>query len=127
MSSSIYGLAPGEYCVTMTDQQDCTLDTCFTIKGSVSTFELQGSTIQISPNPVASGDWIDIQLSEKFWSAALKLQLTDSQGKKIWSENQENSRGILRFQVPENLPPGIYFLQVSSKNGQATGKVCLKK
>jgi len=127
MSSSIYGLAPGEYCVTMTDQQDCTLDTCFTIKGSVSTFELQGSTIQISPNPVASGDWIDIQLSEKFWSAALKLQLTDSQGKKIWSENQENSRGILRFQVPENLPPGIFYLQVSSKNGQATGKVCLKK
>lgn len=127
MGNSIYGLAPGEYCVTMTDQDNCMLDTCFTVQGSVATLELVRSLIQISPNPATFGDWIEIQLPEKLWGAEVKLQLIDSQGKKVWSENQKNTQGNLRFQMPENLPSGIFCLQVSSKNGQATGKICIKK
>lgn len=127
MSPSIYNLAPGVYCVTMTDQNDCMLDTCFTVNGSVSTLESNPSILQTSPNPVYIGDWMDIQVPDNFLGNEVLLLLMDSQGQIISREKRLNITSRQRFRLSTDLPSGIYYLQLTSINGQAIGKLSLKK
>lgn len=124
---NIQNLLPGIYCVTVTGENGCSIYACKAVGYLVGINEKHQSTLRISPNPIAPGDWLSIALPQNMEEGKIQLQLTDSQGKKVWSENQKNTQGNLRFQMPENLPSGIFCLQVSSKNGQATGKICIKK
>ncbi|MFN0035348.1 MAG: hypothetical protein ACKVUS_09780 [Saprospiraceae bacterium] len=128
-STSSYrnSLAPGEYCVTMTDMFNCSIDTCFVVNGPVATNESISAPLRLSPNPATPGDWLDIALPENFSGTEILLELMDGQGKKVIVEKMENPTASLRFRLPETLPSGIFFLRASSEGSQATGKVLLKK
>ncbi len=122
-----YGLAPGDYCVTLTDQNNCTLDTCFTIQGSVATKEVSTAALELFPNPATPGAWLTIQLPENLGSEQLVLELIDAQGKIIQSRLLDHTSESLRFQTPDTLNSGLYTIRLTSNKGQALGKISLKK
>ncbi len=128
IGSDLYSLAPGTYCVTITDQQNgCAIDTCFVVHGSVATQELPANNVQCSPNPARPGDAIEIKLPELFWGDEIVLEFMDAQGKKYPLGKVGNSSANQRIQLPAALSPGVFYLRVISVKSEAIGKLSLIK
>jgi hypothetical protein len=128
MGSEISGLAPGNYCVTITDMlNNCAVDTCFTVHGAVAAQEPTKTTLSLFPNPVTAGAWLTLDLPEKMMNAEIHLDCIDSQGKTIWSETSQYLQKSPRILVPEYMTSGIFNLRVSSTTAQLLGRFCVKK
>ncbi len=124
--ASISNLLPGTYCVTVTGANGCASSDCEDVGFVSGTVENADFSIQHFPNPAIPGEWLQIELPKYFSSTQILLELTDSQGKVIFSEKLENPAAGLRFQLPEAMPAGVCLLRVSSVAGQAIGKLLLK-
>ncbi|MFN0176817.1 MAG: T9SS type A sorting domain-containing protein [Saprospiraceae bacterium] len=121
----IHNLLPGTYCVTVTGANDCSSVECETVGFALGLDEKHVTPLRIAPNPAAPGDWLEIGLPEILSGAAI-LNLANNQGKTIMTESLENTSSTIRFQLPETLEPGIFFLQIWSENKHTTGKILLK-
>jgi len=122
----IQNLLPGTYCVTVTGANDCSSADCDEVGYTVGLEEKLVAPLRISPNPAGSGDWLEIELPKIFSGAIIWLELTNVQGKTFKAENLKNALTTIRFQLPETLVPGIFFLRILSENNQATGKILLE-
>ena len=73
----------------------------------------QFPAVKLYPNPTKDKLWVE--------SEAQHLRLYDSQGRLILQQ-QSNARTLLQL---ENLPPGLYLLQLQYKKGIQSKRILL--
>jgi hypothetical protein len=81
--------------------------------------------LQVYPNPVSSSATIQFSIPH---SSEVKIELFDLQGRKIQTIAEGNYRSgnhQLEFEI-ENLPPGIYLLQLQTDSGIESQKLIIQ-
>ncbi|HAD11997.1 MAG TPA: hypothetical protein DCF33_06110 [Saprospirales bacterium] len=113
---SLTNLPAGEYCVTTTDALGCTDSECFVLVATSATEEPDASAISVYPNPVTSGETVQIALME---GLASELQQV-----RIWSPD---GRLLREIDPAEWLKNGKMDLVLSGASGLYTLEIMLKK
>ena len=124
---NLFNLLPGYYCATVTGPNGCNSSDCEQVDFTVSASDKSSQRLHLFPNPAAPGDWIEISLAQDFTESLIMVELSDIQGRRIKAETLNNSEAYLRFQLPEALQEGVFFLRIISEAIQAEGKVVLKR
>ena len=107
-TEDISNLAPGNYCVTVTDVESCIKYQCFTVKDVSASEETEiFRGISIFPNPV--NDILFIKIEENI--ILTKIELLDTKGS-VLSVFSSETRQINMI----NLPSAVYFLKCYTKD-----------
>ena len=108
-TSGIYGLAPGEYCVTISECMGCTQFFCATVDVLNSAGVIQGLvSSRLYPNP--AGDQFVVELQFDTYQE-LQLYILDNQGRRI-AYQQTSGKVILVNWDIGSLSAGQYWLRV---------------
>lgn len=78
----------------------------------------------VVPNPVSSGNSFQIDLA-LFEGEDITIRLNDISGK-IISSWKSNTGNIMELNIPAELAPGIYQLEVVSQTKRAVTKICVQ-
>ncbi|RMG76806.1 MAG: HYR domain-containing protein [Bacteroidetes bacterium] len=103
-------LAPGEYCVTLTDANGCTKMACVVVDMINATQNpALENRISVAPNPTSGPLRVGFDLPAPHH---VRMEVRDALGRVVWEEKTMN---LTRDQIEINLPaqPGIYWLRVS--------------
>ena len=112
--NAIMGLAPGEYCVTISDCVGCTQHYCGTVEVSSSSGTMPGCiSSRLYPNPV--GDRFALELQFDVFQD-LSLAIIDAGGRRI-AYKQCSGRDIKLWWDTSSLNAGQYWLQIESAHG----------
>ena len=104
----ILNLAPGKYCVTVTDTESCSQTECFEVKDLTSSEETETSrAISIFPNPV--NDVLFIKIENNI--ILTKIELLDTKGSVLSIFSGETRQINMN-----NLPSAVYFLKCYTKD-----------
>ena len=107
-TEDIFNLAPGNYCVTVTDVESCFKYECFFVKDVTTSEETETSrAISVFPNPV--NDILFIKINENI--ILTKIELLDTKGS-VLSVLSSEIRQINMI----NLPSAVYFLKCYTKD-----------
>ncbi|MFT6335966.1 MAG: Leucine-rich repeat (LRR) protein [Saprospiraceae bacterium] len=100
---------------------------CNCSENSVATQEIsQIESLSINPNPIRSGERVVVSLDLN-QSVSMHAQLIDITGKVISAKQIHATEGRNEFIIDsQSLDVGLYFLQLSSKNGVTTKKVVIQ-
>jgi SprB repeat len=111
IDSVLLNLLPGDYCVTITDGNGCSRDSCIrvSILSGVNTPEIL--PIALSPNPVASSGTLYIKLPEIARNIPAHITIFDVAGNKIRQLNFDGNANPSVDFSGQPLPPGMYMLQ----------------
>jgi len=112
---NIANLAAGEYCITITDANDCTMMDCYQVEsGLVSVGEIELiSKIAIQPNPTQDKAQIKLEFQKE---VDLRVEFIDLTGRLLHSFDREvASQKDYELDV-STYPEGIYFVQISYDN-----------
>ena len=126
ITQDIEDLAPGEYWLFTTDQNNCPADTLFvTVPMFTSVENVLANEIKILGNP-AKGH-ITVQLSDYFiLNEKMQIQLFDVKGKLILENNMSANNSMLDIPV-RSINVGMYILQIINEQGENfIGKIYLK-
>ncbi|WMN12979.1 FG-GAP-like repeat-containing protein [Marivirga salinae] len=104
-SANISELTIGEYTVTVTDENGCSLTEKFTISGVTANGEKLNSQVSIYPNPTSQS--IKILHAE----AVEIITLYNAQGKLILTQKAKGTESNLQL---TQLPIGLYFIQLDN-------------
>lgn len=116
-SSIVTNLVAGTYSVTITDAFGCFTSETFDL-GIVSTKELADLVdINLYPNP--ANDIINLNLTLE-QANALDIQIYNSIGQQIWTSSLPAAEQHNLLIPVSNYSSGLYFMQVSSDQGQIT-------
>jgi hypothetical protein len=128
-SSYRFGLAPGTYCVSISQwNSPCTLDTCIVVLGPSSVADLsEGRALHISPNPAQAGGWSTVKPSEAVWPENAEAILYDMSGRAVWRHPVQMTPDGFRVNWPSELPQGQYSLHFLSEGRVVVGKILLHK
>lgn len=112
--SSIQGLAPGTYCVTISDCVGCNQTYCAAVEVASSLSVMPGLiAYKLYPNP--TDDQFVLQLQFENYQA-ISLDLMDGQGK-VQSHRQVSGKDLELSWNVSALPAGYYWLRVAGVNG----------
>jgi len=121
-NQNIYHLAEGAYMVTITDSNECTVqsDTIWIYDNQTATFDPEnlGSVIIY---PIPANDIIFIQFGDDISLGDIKIQLHSLSGEKI-SEYIANKTTALDIRT---LSEGIYIMKIFSHKGTAFKKISI--
>lgn len=120
---SITALAPGTYCVTVTDCLGCTELTCVDVvlSSALASFPDLISS-RLYPNPANNQITLDLLFSE---DREVRLRMWTMHGQLI-SDQVKIGLNIHHQWNIQDLPAGIYWLQVESQ-GQEAAKIWIKE
>ena len=110
----IINLAPGEYCVTVTDQYCGIAALCVLVEEEVATgmqADQNMPSLEVFPNPF-SGDFnVELNLPTE---GSYTFYLTDAGGKVVFSQYKKlgSGKNTLHFDLKEVLPSGSYELMM---------------
>jgi hypothetical protein len=105
-SQSLLVSSPGEYCVTVTDANNCSKSDCIYIEFTVGMDKITGQMLMIYPNP--SHGEVSFQYNEKFSGSSISI--LDFAGREIY---QDKLIGSNFHNLPAYFSPGIYFIRVN--------------
>ncbi|HRI01246.1 MAG TPA: hypothetical protein PK006_09370 [Saprospiraceae bacterium] len=113
-TKEINNLAPGKYCVTISDCNNCSQEQCMTVNAStLIEYTETHSSFQIHPNPCSN----QINLNFKFLQTQkLSLALIDANGTILATKFIEGVDINLKWDV-EVIPPGQYWIQIIHESG----------
>jgi SprB repeat len=94
-STTISGLLPGVYCVTVTDDRNCSINKCFVVSSTTASISPEKTALRLFPNPVAAGNQVQVSFPENLQGSTLMMEVMDVQGRVLWKEPVQVS--------PENL------------------------
>ena len=115
-TQTITGLAPGDYCVTVVDANDCAFDAgCVTVlAGTSSTGDLETlRSLSTMPNPTDGNLRVALELSDV---TDLDLQLTNALGQVVASRRFARTNEVQTDFDLSELPAGLYLLRVTDLN-----------
>ena len=119
-TSSIQGLAPGDYYCDITDENACTFRTdVYTVARSVGVAELDGlNNFQFFPNPTNDVLNIDLTFDSK---TEFDVNIIGLDGKLL--HQTTFNRSFLRTSIDvSNMENGMYFIQIANNTGVKTEK-----
>ncbi|MGK0364524.1 MAG: hypothetical protein ACI85O_001581 [Saprospiraceae bacterium] len=108
-TAMIENLTAGDYSVTLTDAEDCSITTLITVSFVTGTQEeKQNIDLFISPNPAYN--FINIHLSQIAAASATELTIMDAHGQILQTVNRDKLREG-QFHLPTK-QSGVYFLRL---------------
>jgi hypothetical protein len=111
------------YCVTVTDTNNCTATDCATVDFSIGINDILSSVSGIYPNPASESVNIIFSGSEK----SVSISLISSTGQVIRNSQFENivAGGKAEMKIAE-FSPGIYFVKIQSDRGTVIKKLVIE-
>lgn len=118
------GLSVGSsYCVTITDDNNCSDTACVSILTSIETLNDAPNAFKVYPNPTTGNVFIDI-ITES--SDEVQLDVYNTTGQNVQSTQLPSQ--TTRFELNMNeLPIGIYVLRFAVDNKVTTKKLILQR
>ncbi len=123
--SLITGLDQGRYDVMISDARGCEFQLSATILtvGTLDPIDLGFSKFQAYPNPAINSLTVDMTLDNP---DQIRLTLLDIQGRELNSQSFENRLSV-ETQIPtDNIPSGIYLLQVRTSRGMIHKRIMVR-
>ncbi len=122
----ITNLGAGEYCVTITDTlRNCSVDTCLSVLVSVS--DPANQDVQISPNPAAPGQQVDLRLPGIPAGQETTFEVVDVQGRFVDGRSVRNESDRFLFHIPEDAVTGFFMIRIRQSNGTSfIGKLLVR-
>ncbi|MGB3779307.1 MAG: T9SS type A sorting domain-containing protein [Tunicatimonas sp.] len=111
ITSTVSNLVMGDYSVTVTDAQGCTVTRSFTVEGVTSVEEQARVKVDVYPNPVHNVMGIDVPFGSKIKGGTFY----DPLGKKVIEVNLVEGKNRLDVQT---LKPGSYLLKLDNGSSQ---------
>ncbi len=113
---SLFNLAPGNYTVSITDQNNCKKELFFIVDAITNTSEALGdnTSFEILSNPIQAGQSILIKTSRNLKGVWI-VKIFNANGAYL---HQQSFRALGQEEVvtiPYHFEPGIYFIQAFSK------------
>ena len=126
-TQNIGNLAPGEYCVTITDSNGCQQTICATVlDGPLAVNSIEDLKVfTISPNPVTDSDLlVELQFSS---NKDIQISLINALGQEVYFSKQLNVTDFSTQINTSTFSTGVYFLRVTSlKDNQIVTKRIIK-
>lgn len=98
-----------------------TRNLCNMIPTSTQNIGNISAVAKLYPNPAYSKATLDITLAT---STDATINVVDMMGRKVWSTQQELTKGVNRVNIPlNNVTAGVYFVQIMNGTGQLTYKL----
>lgn len=95
------------------------------INTNTASGEIGNMSIQVSPNPVPTEQSMTMYLDQQDFAGAIYWELIDIRGSRCISGQKANPSG--RMVIPtDNVPPGLYLLQLQAGNTSGVTKVIVK-
>lgn len=115
-TEDIDSLAPGTYCVTVTDSYCGTAELCITVEeGPNAIPELAADAFSVGPNPFSNGIQL---LPGSAVPGPMTVSLSDISGRQLLRQELETMPVSGYYLVTgAGLAPGVYMLQVHTANG----------
>lgn len=111
-SEDLFDLEPGSYTVTVTDDQDCTETAMIDIVTDIAEPD-ETNEIRVYPNPFRS----ELTLEWDFLTASgITLRIYDVNGRLVHKREITGNPSRAELET-HDLPPGMYWIWVESKNG----------
>ena len=102
----------GSYSLTVTDQDSCQATAALNVTSTYETALIRSA--RLFPNPTSGELWLDLQLAE---AAPLELYVQDVLGR-VWMDKPLGALSEQRVRInAEQLPAGVYWLALRSKEG----------
>ena len=109
-SSTIENLCPEEYCVSITDNRGCTVDTCFVLSLPVGVVNEGLPTFHLIPNPAS--DVLSVQMMSVF--EEVRYDLFNSLG--LLTKSGVLNRGVNEIDL-KSVGSGLYTIVLQENNG----------
>lgn len=111
----LHDLLPGTYCVTITDNNGCTQDTCFTVSYPNAVQE-SGKPVELHfyPNPAFAGETVAISSPAISPGNNYTVSLSDLAGRPILKTTKMADNQEIKCEIPRGLAGGIYLIEVGS-------------
>ncbi|MBI3502475.1 MAG: T9SS type A sorting domain-containing protein [Bacteroidetes bacterium] len=121
-TASITGLAQGTYTLTITDANNCTDISVYTVSCPNAVTDLSPQDVfTVYPNP-SNGD-LRLTINEvRFINA--DMEIYNVFGEKMYSEKISNHKSVI---INLNLATGIYFLNIKTEKESFTQKISIQK
>ncbi|MBN8684192.1 MAG: SprB repeat-containing protein [Chitinophagales bacterium] len=112
--TQLTNLPAGDYCVSITDVDGCSADTCVTVPFWSATHNPETLDFTLFPNPVTLGAVLNIQhvehLSQNFYHA----EILQSDGTAFVCQILRQTQTDLQVQIPDNISAG--YAQIRLRN-----------
>jgi SprB repeat len=117
VTQSLENVLPGPYTLTVTDADSCQNVFYFTVQVEVAAGEEQAVPFRavIVPNPsgVAGAEvWLELTQPQM-----LTVQVLDGLGRVLFTKKAFATAGETRWNLPQGLPPGVYWVVVKNGGG----------
>lgn len=119
---AITNLLPGEYCVTVRDAANCTVQTCVRVDYVSASEDVAVSSLQIFPNPLKLGQPLSVQLPSNQTAPIASMSLYDATGRECARFEGPSPSGAT-WVLPGHLPAGLFTLKVRTTDTYLVGKL----
>jgi hypothetical protein len=116
-------LVPGEYTVTVTDANGCTVTG--TVDVMVSTQAIEGlNSFYMGPNPTTGTVDLSLRMDSPL---ALQIELQDITGRTLFRLEEDKTTDFKRTIDLSSYSDGVYLIRIITENGQLTKRLVVSK
>ena len=116
----------GTYTVTITDANGCSTVETYTVSNTTSINQSAATnwTVNLYPNPAETTAIIDVQLSV---SADVQIRLVNVTGQLLETVNYSATQSIQHTVNVQDLPSGVYMVQILADKETTTRRLVVKR
>jgi hypothetical protein len=104
--TQLNNLPAGDYCVSITDVDGCSADTCVTVPFWSTTHNPETLDFTLFPNPVTLGAVLNIQHTEHLSQNFYRAEILQSGGTAFVCRILKQTQTDLQVQIPDNISAG---------------------